>query len=481
MSTTYFDEAFESFGYWWTPGNIDDPRPGQLRYDPASGLRLMLLGTFEPPPPAQFPAPPRYPILLGRTTDSRLSSFVTLIGCGYVGGRGIVFSIGQEELTVQRAYFGAHLETDDELRFERADVYLDYLEHWVTESELVMNVELEHDVPVSHEVRYDEKELPRADVGGRTIELRLLRRLPFDLTRSVTVSEVPFLEVRFDAAEHIETIMRDTVFPLQNLSSLASDHVTRVTALDLRRGTSSDAIHVQLLYAQLPGPTGAVPARMYAQQMLVTTRDISLDRLLTAWVPFATTHRDLCDLYFSVVYSRTLLLDARFSMLAQVAEAYHRDRIGGTERPDLEFQKLRSEIVAAAPEGRRSWLNRKLGFANELSLQDRLHALVKEDRGALEAIIGNVATFVSAVVNTRNYMAHRTAKLQAKAASGSDLYQLNERLRLLVKACFLRELDATADERRKLLARHVSLDRIVRANAEPTKKTRRANGRAGFV
>ena len=30
-------------------------------------------------------------------------------------------------------------------------------------------------------------------------------------------------------------------------------------------------------------------------------------------------------------------------------------------------------------------------------------------------------------------MMHRTAKLRAKAASGSDLYQLNERLRLLVK------------------------------------------------
>jgi hypothetical protein len=38
MSTTYFDEAFESFGYWWPAGNIDDPMPGQLRYDPASGL-----------------------------------------------------------------------------------------------------------------------------------------------------------------------------------------------------------------------------------------------------------------------------------------------------------------------------------------------------------------------------------------------------------------------------------------------------------
>lgn len=476
MSTSYFDEAFESFGYWWTPGNIDDPRPGQLRYDPTSGLRLTLLGAFEPPPPAQFPAPPRYPILLGRTTDGRLSSFVTLTGCTYVGGGGIVFSVGQEELTVQRVYFGAHLENDEEFRFERADVYLDYLEHWVTESALVMSVDLEHDIPVRHELRYDEKELPQAVVAGRTIELRLLRRLPFDLTRTVTLSEVPYLEVRFDVAEHVDTILRDTVFPLQNLSSLASDHLTRVMALELSRGTGRDATRVQLLYAQLPGPTGAVPARMFAEQMLVTTRDISLERLLTAWVPFATTHRDLCDLYFSVVYSRQLLLDARFFMLAQVAEAYHRDRIGGAERPDPEFQELRKKVVATAPEEHRSWLDRKLGFANELSLPVRLHALVKEDRAPLKTIIGDTASFVDAVVNTRNYMAHRTAKLRAKAAADAALYQLNERLRLLVKACFLRELGATPSEREMLLVRHVSFDRIVRSTAEPPKKKQGTKG-----
>lgn len=475
MSTTYFDEPFESFGYWWIPGHLDDAKPGQLRYDPHAGLRLTLLGAFEPPPAIQFPASPRYDVLLGRTTDSKLNSVVTLTGCTHMGGSGIVFSIGTEELAVNRAYFGAHLEQADDFHFDRAEVYIDYLEHWVTESALEMSIDLEHDVPVRHELRYGKKETPRAVVGGRTIELGLLRRLPFDLTRTVTLSEVPYLDVRYDAPEHMGTILRDTVFPLQNLSSLASDHLSRVTALELVRGTGRDAKRVHVLYKQVPGPTGTMPTRLYAEQMLVTTRDIGLERLLVAWLPFATNHRDLCDLYFSVVYSPTLLLDAAFFMLAQVAEGYHRDRIGGTEQPEGAFTKRLAELLAAVPTGRRRWLTRKLSLANELSLKTRLHALVKPDRATLRGIIGDTTTFVDSVGDTRNYMAHRIAALRKKAAAGPALYQLNERLRLLVKTCLLRELGTNSEERRAILSRHVALDLIVRAPAKklvPTKKVR---------
>src|SRR5688572_25276820 len=101
MSTSYFNESFESLGYWWLPGQIDDPKPGRLRYDPADGLRLTLLGSFKIPPAAEFPAPPLYPLLLGRLVASPISPMVTLTGCSYLGGNGSPFSIGTEGLAVR--------------------------------------------------------------------------------------------------------------------------------------------------------------------------------------------------------------------------------------------------------------------------------------------------------------------------------------------------------------------------------------------
>jgi len=473
MALSYFDESFESLGYWWTPGHMEDARPGYLRYDPARGIRLTLLGPFKPQSVKSFPESPRYPILLGRVTSSPLDTFVTLTDCTYAGGRGVFFSIGTEEFTVNRAYFGAHLEGDDAFRFDAATLFLDYLEHWATESALEMSVEFEHDIPVKHEVRYGKKEMPRAVVGPRTVELDLLRELPLDLTRTVTLSETPCFNVRFESAEHVDTILRDTIFPLQNLSSLASDHRTRIRGLQLSRGAAGNATRVHLLFQQIPGPTGPVPKRLWAEQMLVTSRDVPMERLLTAWLPFAAEHRDLCDLYFSVMYSPTLLSDAAFFMLAQVAEGYHRDQIGGTEQPDDAFQSTRSAVVAAAPQEHQKWLDRKLGLANELSLKTRLHALVKPDRATLKAIFGDTAAFVDLAADTRNYMAHRIVELQKKAATGITLHQLTERLRLLVKACFLRELGLTSDERRTILTRHVTFDRIVRApQSSPRKQTR---------
>jgi hypothetical protein len=118
-------------------------------------------------------------------------------------------------------------------------------------------------------------------------------------------------------------------------------------------------------------------------------------------------------------------------------------------------------------------LDRKLGLANELSLKTRLHALVKPDRATLKAIFGDTAAFVDLAADTRNYMAHRIVELQKKAATGITLHQLIERLRLLVKACFLRELGLTSDERRTILTRHVTFDRIVRApQSSPRKQAR---------
>lgn len=157
-------------------------------------------------------------------------------------------------------------------------------------------------------------------------------------------------------------------------------------------------------------------------------------------------------------------------MLAQVAEGYHRDQIGGTEQPDDAFDATRSAVVAAAPQEHQKWLDRKLGLANELSLKTRLHALVKPDRAALKSIFGDPAAFVDLVANTRNYMAHRIVELQKKAATGITLHQLTERLRLLVKACFLRELGLTSDERRTILTRHVSFTPVVRGPQPPQRK-----------
>ena len=215
---------------------------------------------------------------------------MTLTDCTYAGGRGVFFSIGTEEFTVNRAYFGAHLEGDDAFRFDAATLFLDYLEHWATESALEMSVEFEHDIPVKHEVRYGKQEMPRAVVGPRTVQLALLRELPLDLTRTVTLSETPCFNVRFESAEHVDTILRDTIFPLQNLSSLASDHRTRIRGLQLSRGAAGDATRVHLLFQQIPGPTGLVPKRLWAEQMLVTSRDVPMERLLTAWLPFAAEH-----------------------------------------------------------------------------------------------------------------------------------------------------------------------------------------------
>jgi len=458
MSTNYFNESFDFPGYWWTPNDIDNAKPGRLIYDPAEGLRLTLLGAFEVIKESKFPAPPTFPLLLGRITDTRLSSYVTLAGCHRRGGQGIVFSIATDEFMVERAYFGTHFESEDEFQFGGAGVYLDHLEYWVVESTIAGETELKDNVPVRHEIRFEQTETRPIKVGQASVRLSFLNTVPLGWARAMTVTETPYFSLKFTEKLPIDAILRDFIFPLQNLSTFATDHPNRISALVLKRADGDD---ISMLFSQIPGPSLVRPLR-YAEEMLFVTRDLPLERIVPRWLEFAASNRDLVDLYFSVVYNKRLLHDASFFMLAETAELFHRETIGGTRMPAEKFAERCTTVLRPFAGKLRVWLKRALRWANELSFVERLRALVQPDKSTFETIIGDTTKFTSDVADTRNYMAHRTKDLHARATHDAERYRLSERLRLLLKACFLRQLGAEENEREAILKRHVALDRIVR-------------------
>jgi hypothetical protein len=476
MSSDYFHTAFQCLGMWWVPGKEAEARCGELRYDPRSGILLTLVGEFTLPRELRPDnALSTYPILLGRVVDCPHGDVVTLSGCNAIRAVHSIFGgLGTEALAVDRAFFGLDLETEEDFRFDHANVYIDQLTNWITESTLNIGVEFEGDIPTNHSVRFESTPPVEAVIDDCRISIEFLRELPLGFSRTPKVAETPFFSIAYGEPKPVDTILRNAVFPLQNLSTLASDHISELTAVELQyRNATGARKHVRLLFQQIP--ERSEPVRyLYAEQMLFTTRDLPFVEMVEHWIPFATAFSEICDLYFSVVYGRGLLRDAAFFMLMQVAEAYHRERYPGPEIPQEEYdaKKLKS-IVDSAPPEYRTWLKEKLRYANELTLRKRLRAIVADDREAMASVVNDEASFIGKLVDTRNYMAHRTDELRLLAASGVELHYLSVKLRVLLKLCFLRELACTVDERKVIIARHLRFSQLAYASRTGDDETKR--------
>jgi len=466
-SAEYFREPFQCFGMWWVPGHDDDVFSGELRYHPTSGLSLTIVRQVIPPRELRPDnALSSYEVLCGRVVDCPRGDVVSLTGCTAIRAvRGLFSGLGTEEFSVDRAYFGVDFATSDDFRFDRADVYIDQLTNWIAYSTLSRGIDYDGEVPTDNTLHFDQNLKIESDADDCRITVEFLKQLPLGFARTVTISETPFFSIMYTEPQPIDYILRTAVFPLQNLSTLASNHISELTAVELSRpGATGKKERVRLLFRQVPERSEPVKY-LYAEQMLFTTRDMPFARMVVHWLRFARALPDICDLYFSVVYARGLLRDAAFFMLMQVAEAYHRDRYPGTEIPQDEYDKTKKKsIVASAPEQYRSWLGEKLRYSNELTLRKRLRTLLAEDADALALIVDSTHALVGKLVDTRNYMAHRTDELRAVAASDVELRYLVEKLRILLKLCLLRELGCTPEKRQEIITRHLRLSGSLQAS-----------------
>jgi hypothetical protein len=97
-------------------------------------------------------------------------------------------------------------------------------------------------------------------------------------------------------------------------------------------------------------------------------------------------------------------------------------------------------ILDAAPAGHRDWLEEKLKYSNELSLRRRLKLLFAQFSYLLDDLIPDRKAAINAIYDNRNYLTHYDATLKMRAATGARLLFMVEVLKLLLQACFLREL-----------------------------------------
>ncbi len=96
------------------------------------------------------------------------------------------------------------------------------------------------------------------------------------------------------------------------------------------------------------------------------------------------------------------------------------------------------------PDEHKHWLERKLAFSHEPTLEERLHDIFSKHLRVAQAIVGRKkkvrSDFIREVVDARNYRAHFGERLEDKASRGAELHPINLKLTKLLEACLMSEI-----------------------------------------
>jgi hypothetical protein len=218
----------------------------------------------------------------------------------------------------------------------------------------------------------------------------------------------------------------------------------RATASSVEAEGRASPVHVDVLFGQEPvrAPSAATPREaLFSRTDLGDRLEVSLNR----WISRGKALRPVYSLYFGTFFNQAMYVEHQFLNMMQAVESYHRLVLGGEYLEATAFEEVRRALMGAIPatgnSAFESALKERLRYHNEWSLRRRLKGLLDQHGSLAAPVLPGPESFVGDVVDTRNYLTHYDPDLRAVAKIGlHDLFNLTQRLKVLLEVCFLHEL-----------------------------------------
>lgn len=481
-------EEFETPGIWWPRGaSPEDGTAGILRFRPGEGLRLKLFGTLRPQSLRTFggmPSSRQEPRILGISESGKR---MTLVDSFLASGGMSIPGYEHEEYHARVLYRGAHLPSADEPRFSSLEVNLAYLTEWVGESGFrgqrtftpggalaQYNVTYESPADILAEIAMDRVSITHTfhQAGDHHSEVRLGQRAWFRVEPTTVVT--------------LEEALLRFVSPLEILVALGTGKPSRILEFNVYldapprpEGEGPEDRPPSALEVVFEEPVPRTTERVRPHEMLFTLDALrgGFQDAIGRWLAFVEAYRLIANVFFTSFYEPNSFVDQRFLNLSRAVEAYHRQRFGRSDLPAEDHESRVRDIIAAAPEKHREWLNERLNHSDEITFRQRIKRLVREHDAVMAPLIGSRSDarerFVGRIVDARNQLTH-LAEGGAMQEPPRGLFELNEALGVLLQAAFLNELGIPAELSRQLFGnyqRYIWAVRRVQAEGQQPEET----------
>jgi hypothetical protein len=439
----------ESQGYWWLPETPDEQIAGILRYDP-DGAELELLGL--PKGYQQLFQIHEVEIFLGLDTEGRE---ITLHDCG---GSSSFQSPGvpRSSYHANLVLIGGHFEHSADLHFHTILARFSNLDVWAgkptVKSELTGNrFQITYEPPPDVLLLED----PRLRVS---LHWRRAGPVGLGTLREASIRQEAWFKIEYPEEQPIRVCQKD-LGRIQNFLSLAcmspclgKKTLGRTGQHYIDVGTKRHDIDIEIhpLYSTPKGRELDSPT-----EMLFALSDIEChgQKILQSWFERSAVLEPVHSLYFGTLYRSALYPHHRFLSLVQAAESFHRVAAEKDAAGRQRHKERVQEVLASAPDVHRDWLAAELQFSKVPLFRERMQDLVDRFVDLASGCFGDPGQFVTDLKNTRNYFTHFGQELKPKAADGTRLLILTERLRLLLEMCFVTDLGFAGQEISAMLKR----------------------------
>ena len=457
-------EPIEKQGFFWLPDDDKNQVPGVLRISESGEITLELSYFGEPRFYASnkrclgvAPDGLRGPL---NGAENRINRIVGIIGndlitldkCLYGNWTKNLSGVGVSTSTIHatRAFLGVNYDEGEEVAFSTLTFSMEGLDEWLSISGIqieynwaetggLQTASIHLDPPEEIEFNIPEEIKLKFAFSGT-----LPSFLPANFTEA-SITQKAYISLKSKKLRSLEYFL-DLVFKLHNFLCFAID---KTVSIDSVTGYSKE-ITQEIEY----GKTREIPIKIYERNepnsetklkihphnMLFGYGNVAdqLEEILIKWLESYETLKPAFNLYFASRSGGHKYLEGKFLALAHGIEVLHRRNFQGTWMPEDEFRNLIDTILNAVPDdGQRQWIDEKLKYANELSLRNRIKQMIEP----FKDLYGNKKernSFISKVVDTRNYLTHFDSSLEDKAAGVEDLWKLCLKLEVLFQLHFLR-------------------------------------------
>jgi hypothetical protein len=438
----------EQVGYWWAPGDPNDHVPGTLSYHPTNGLHLELLGCLTPFEQIGSAARAETQVIHGFTKAGRA---VTLYGGFSFGPEFRAPGIITERFYSEKGLLGAYVSEPDAATFSSCAFRVSGLEEWLsTRAFSVTRRSLRPPYALDVAFRTPAETTYTVEHLNAQIRTALSFQTQGDLLQHYGITSQSWLTLAPDGERSLAWYIA-AITKIRNLVALcfgAPVYVEGVTLLGPDPSAKQDRLTVEVLYAQNPSPP-AEPAPLPHERIGLDDFGENAADILNAWFKLYDSVEPALDLFFAVLYGKSLYINIRFLLLAQAMEVLHRSAhpssvyVCQSKYAEI-LRHVECAIPSDVPKELRDRISGILQWGNEYSLRGRLTEL---DSGRLTKIgVCRLNKHLrNKIVDTRNYYTHHGEDLKAKAAQGREMHNL---MRVMSAAMSVILFDMLGVERR---------------------------------
>ena len=181
-----------------------------------------------------------------------------------------------------------------------------------------------------------------------------------------------------------------------------------------------------------------------------------LQDVIVNWLKSYQKFERTFNLYFAYKAGIHRDSESEFLSLVQSLEAMHRRESQEKLMPDDEFENIKKNVLGNIPERRRSWMEHRMRYANELSLRKRLKKMIEPFR-KFYGSRSESDSFINAVVDVRNQIVHPDTELPKSSSDAKKTIVLCAKLQSLLQLHLLRIIGMDGKNIEKIIKENVVL------------------------